>query len=73
MLGLMPTSDAPREELRLAVGLREYTRRYFTVEATGRYYRSIGDTFEGWVGLTGGRWCSAIASSLPRERPTRRW
>jgi hypothetical protein len=52
VLGLTPTTDAPRED---PPGVtRDHTRRYFSVEATARYYYLTGVSLEGWVGLTGG-------------------
>lgn len=52
VLGLTPTTDAPRED---PPGVsRDHARRYFTIEATARYYPITTDTLEGWAGLTGG-------------------
>jgi len=52
LLGLTPTTDAPRED---PPGVtRDHTRRYFTVEAAGRYYAITSPTFEGWAGIGGG-------------------
>jgi hypothetical protein len=52
LLGLTPTTDAPREDPEGVT--RDHTRRYFTVEATARYYALTSPTFEGWIGLTSG-------------------
>ncbi len=51
-LGLIPTTDAPRED---PAGIqRDHTRRYFTVEGTARYYFYVEETFEAWTGVNGG-------------------
>jgi hypothetical protein len=51
-LGLTPTTDAPRED---PEGIeRDHSRRYFTVEGTGRYYAYIDTPLELWLGITGG-------------------
>lgn len=52
LLGLTPTTAPPRED---PPGVsRDHARRYFTVEATGRYYAFTAPTFEAWAGLSGG-------------------
>lgn len=52
MLGLTPTTDTPAREI---PGVkRDHTRGYLTFEVTSRYYPYVGDSFEGWLGLTGG-------------------
>ena len=52
MLGLTPTTDAPRRD---PEGIeRDHTRRYFSAEVMARYYPYVGDTVEAWVGVTAG-------------------
>jgi hypothetical protein len=52
-LGLTPTATPPTNVSGSGLS-RDHTRRYLTVESTGRYYPYIGDAFEAWVGLTVG-------------------
>lgn len=52
-LGLTPTAT-PNPNVAGSGITRDHTRRYLTVEATGRYYPYIGGSFEAWVGLTTG-------------------
>jgi hypothetical protein len=52
LLGLIPTTDAPRNDPDNIE--RDHTRKYLTLEGTLRYYPYVGETFEMWVGLTGG-------------------
>ncbi len=51
-LGLIPTSDAPRQDPPGVV--RSHSRGYLTVESIGRYYPIVGDRIEAWAGLTVG-------------------
>jgi hypothetical protein len=52
LLGLIPTTDAPRRD---PEGIqRNHTRKYLTLEAMLRYYPYVGESWEFWVGLTGG-------------------
>lgn len=52
LLGLTPTTEPPRND---PPGVsRDHTRRYFTVEATARYYAITSETFEGWAGISSG-------------------
>ena len=52
LLGLIPTTDAPRRD---PEGIeRNHTRKYLTLEGMVRYYPYVGETWELWVGLTGG-------------------
>lgn len=52
VLGLIPTAHPPHED---PEGIeRDQTRSYLTVEGTSRYYPFVADTFEWWVGVTGG-------------------
>ncbi len=52
MLGLTPTTDLPERQLE---GIRrEQSRRYLTIEATGRVYPYVRDAFEAWAGATAG-------------------
>ena len=68
-LGLTPTSDAPRED---PPGTeREHSRRYLTVEASGRYYFSAGPSFEFWAGVTSGLVVVSDRFESLRERATR--
>ncbi|MEB2311525.1 MAG: hypothetical protein OZ921_12360 [Sorangiineae bacterium] len=51
-LGLIPTTDAPRQD---PPGItRDHSRRYLMVEALARYYPYLGESFEAWVGPSGG-------------------
>lgn len=52
LLGLIPTTDAPRSD---PMGIqRNHARKYLTLEGTLRYYPYVGESFEAWLGLTGG-------------------
>jgi hypothetical protein len=51
-LGLTSSTDAPRNDPPDIP--RDHTRRYFTVEVTGRYYVPITDALDAWVGVTSG-------------------
>jgi hypothetical protein len=52
LLGLIPTTDAPRSD---PMGIeRNHARKYLTLEGMLRYYPYVGQSFEFWVGLTGG-------------------
>lgn len=52
LLGLIPTTDAPQSD---PPGItRNHTRKYLTLEGMLRYYPYVGETFELWLGLTGG-------------------
>jgi hypothetical protein len=52
MLALIPTTDAPP---RNSDGIeRDHSRKYLTLEGTLRYYPYVGQTWEVWLGLTGG-------------------
>ncbi len=52
MLALIPTTDAPRRD---SEGIeRDHSRKYLTLEGTLRYYPYVGQTWEIWLGLTGG-------------------
>jgi hypothetical protein len=52
LLGLIPTSDAPRSD---PMGIqRNHARKYLTLEAMLRYYPYVGQSFELWLGATGG-------------------
>ena len=53
LLGLIPTTDAPQGDLDTSLQ-RDHTRKYLTLEGTLRYYPYVAETFELWVGLTGG-------------------
>lgn len=57
-LGLVPTTDAPRENPAPIAGQpsieRDHSRGYFTIEGITRYYPFVGQNFEAWVGITGG-------------------
>lgn len=53
LLGLIPTTDAPPGEP-LDDIQRDHTRKYLTIEGMLRYYPYVGQSFEAWVGLTGG-------------------
>ncbi|MBN2195348.1 MAG: hypothetical protein JW751_21195 [Polyangiaceae bacterium] len=51
-MGLTPTTDTPERSIE---GInREHSRRYLTVEGTGRAYPYVGRALEAWVGLTAG-------------------
>jgi hypothetical protein len=52
LLGLIPTTDALPNPDELIP--RDHTRKYLTIEGMLRYYPYVGQSFEGWVGLTGG-------------------
>lgn len=52
LLGLIPTTDAPVSD---PMGIdRNHSRKYLTLEGMLRYYPYVGESFEFWVGLTGG-------------------
>lgn len=52
LLGLIPTTDAPRND---PAGIqRDHSRKYMTIEGTIRYYPYVGESFEWWLGVTGG-------------------
>ena len=53
LLGLIPTTDAPPDESSNEIQ-RDHTRRYLTIEGMLRYYPYVGQSFEVWLGLTGG-------------------
>ncbi len=51
-LALTPSTDAPRED---PPGVpRDHARRYFTVEATARYYAVVTRSVETWLGIMTG-------------------
>ena len=51
-LGLIPTTDAPRND---PPGVeRDHERSYFGVEGIARYYPLVNTSFEAWLGVTGG-------------------
>lgn len=51
-LALTPSTDAPRED---PPGVpRDHARRYFLVEATGRYYAVVSRSVESWIGVMTG-------------------
>ena len=52
MLGLTPTTDAPPHEIPDVQ--RNHTRGYLTIEGMMRYYPYVGESVEGWLGLTTG-------------------
>ncbi len=52
MLGLTPTTDAPPREIPEVE--RRHSRGYLTVEGGVRYYPYVGESLEGWLGLSGG-------------------
>jgi hypothetical protein len=52
MVGLTSSSNvAPQSQPDIP---RDHTRRYFSIEATGRYYIPFNERFEGWAGITTG-------------------
>lgn len=52
LVGLIPTTDAPRLD---PEGIqRDHSRRYLTMEGMLRLYPHVAQTFELWVGVTGG-------------------
>jgi hypothetical protein len=52
LLGLIPTTDAPRSDPQ---GIqRDHSRKYMSLEGMLRYYPYVAETFELWVGVTGG-------------------
>lgn len=52
LLGLIPTSDAPRND---PEGVnRNHSRSYLTLEATVRHYPYVGESVELWWGVAGG-------------------
>jgi hypothetical protein len=51
-LGLTSSTDEPRNDPPDVP--RDHSRRYFSVEITGRYYIPITDSLEGWVGIRSG-------------------
>lgn len=52
LLGLIPTTDVPPTDSPDIK--RNHTRKYLTLEGMLRYYPYVGESFEFWVGLTGG-------------------
>ena len=52
LLGLIPTTDAPERKVQDIE--RDHTRKYLTLEGMLRYYPYVGESFELWLGLTGG-------------------
>jgi hypothetical protein len=57
-LALIPTTDAPRANPAPVEGEpaieRNHSRGYLTIEGIARYYPFVGESLEGWVGVTGG-------------------
>lgn len=53
LLGLVPTTDAPKGENDNGIE-RDHTRKYLTLEGMLRYYPYVAESFEFWVGITGG-------------------
>jgi hypothetical protein len=52
LLGLIPTTDAPHGD---QVGIeRNHSRKYLTLEGMLRYYPYVAETWEFWIGITGG-------------------
>jgi len=52
LVGLIPTTDAPRLD---PEGIqRDHSRRYLTMEGMLRFYPHVAQTFELWLGVTGG-------------------
>jgi hypothetical protein len=51
-VGLTSSTDSPPNDTPDIP--RDHTRRYFSVEITGRYYVPITERVEGWVGVTTG-------------------
>jgi hypothetical protein len=52
MLGLIPTTDAPRHDPEEIV--RDHSRSYLTIEGTIRHYPYVGEGVELWWGVAGG-------------------
>jgi hypothetical protein len=52
MLGLIPTTDAPRHDPDEIV--RDHSRSYLTIEGTIRHYPYVGEGVELWWGVAGG-------------------
>jgi hypothetical protein len=52
MLGLIPTTDAPRHDPDEIV--RDHSRSYLTIEGTIRHYPYVGEGIELWWGISGG-------------------
>ena len=52
MLGLIPTTDAPRHDPEAIV--RNHSRSYLTLEGTIRHYPYVGEGVELWWGVSGG-------------------
>ena len=52
MLGLIPTTDAPRHDPEEIV--RDHSRSYLTLEGTIRHYPYVGEGIELWWGVSGG-------------------
>ncbi len=52
MLGLIPTTDAPRHDPDDIV--RDHSRSYLTLEGTIRHYPYVGESVELWWGISGG-------------------
>lgn len=52
MLGLIPTTDAPRNDPEDIV--RDHSRSYLTLEGSIRHYPYVGEGVELWWGLSGG-------------------
>jgi len=52
MLGLIPTTDAPRHDPEEIV--RDHSRSYLTLEGTIRHYPYVGESVELWWGVSGG-------------------
>lgn len=52
LLGLIPTTDAPQLD---SPGIsRDHSRKYLTLEGMLRYYPYVAESFELWLGITGG-------------------
>ena len=52
LLGLIPTTDAPRSD---PMGIvRNHSRSYLTIEGTIRHYPYVGESVELWWGISGG-------------------
>ena len=52
LLGLIPTTDAPRHDPENIV--RDHSRSYMTLEGTIRHYPYVGEGIELWWGISGG-------------------
>jgi hypothetical protein len=52
MLGLIPTTDAPRNDPDQIV--RDHSRSYLTLEGSIRHYPYVGESVELWWGVSGG-------------------